>query len=83
MDCTNSMRSYIVSATSNIRSIVEEIVISEKSDVRLALVEYRDHPPQVSKKLKKEKNILINYFYFIRILPLSHVYMILQQRLMK
>lgn len=48
MDCTGSMGSYIASATSNIRAIVEEIVISEKSDVRLALIEYRDHPPQVS-----------------------------------
>ncbi|CAF1102017.1 unnamed protein product, partial [Didymodactylos carnosus] len=46
MDCTGSMGSYIASATQNIRSIVEEIVISEKSDIRLALVEYRDHPPQ-------------------------------------
>ncbi|CAF1526217.1 unnamed protein product [Rotaria sp. Silwood1] len=48
MDCTGSMSSYIEAATKNIRSIVEEIVVSEKSDVRLALVEYRDHPPQDS-----------------------------------
>lgn len=41
------MGSYIESATQNIRSIVEEIVTSEKSDIHLALVEYRDHPPQV------------------------------------
>jgi hypothetical protein len=47
MDCTGSMGSYIESARQNIRSIVEEIVTSEKSDIRLALVEYRDHPPQV------------------------------------
>ena len=46
MDCTGSMGSYINSARDNIRKIVEEIVASEKSDVRLALVEYRDHPPQ-------------------------------------
>ncbi|CAF0991962.1 unnamed protein product [Adineta steineri] len=46
MDCTGSMASYIQSARDNIRAIVEEIVVSEKSDVRLALVEYRDHPPQ-------------------------------------
>ena len=46
MDCTGSMGSYINSARDNIRRIVEEIVASEKSDVRLALVEYRDHPPQ-------------------------------------
>ena len=32
----------------NIRTIVEEIVAAEKADVRLALVEYRDHPPQDS-----------------------------------
>lgn len=48
MDCTGSMGSYIASATENIRSIVEEIVVSEKSDVHLALIEYRDHPPQDS-----------------------------------
>lgn len=48
MDCTGSMASYIESAKNNIRAIVEEIVRSEKSDIRLALVEYRDHPPQVS-----------------------------------
>ncbi len=47
LDCTGSMGSYIASATQNIRAIVEEIVISEKSDIHLALVEYRDHPPQV------------------------------------
>lgn len=48
MDCTGSMGSYIEEAKNNIRRIVEEIVSSEKSDVRLALVEYRDHPPQDS-----------------------------------
>jgi len=47
LDCTGSMGSYIASATQNIRAIVEEIVTSEKSDIHLALVEYRDHPPQV------------------------------------
>ena len=48
MDCTSSMGSYIDSAKANIRRIVEEIVASEKSDIRLALVEYRDHPPEDS-----------------------------------
>ena len=48
MDCTGSMSSYIDSARQNIRAIVEEIVVTEKSDVHLALIEYRDHPPQVS-----------------------------------
>ena len=30
----------------SIRQIVEDIVALEKSDIKLALVEYRDHPPQ-------------------------------------
>lgn len=46
MDCTSSMSPYIESAKNNIRKIVEEIIASEQSDVRLALVQYRDHPPQ-------------------------------------
>lgn len=46
MDTTGSMSSYIKAACDNIRQIVEEIVAKESSDVRLALVEYRDHPPQ-------------------------------------
>ena len=54
MDTTGSMGSYIKSATEHVRSIVDKIVISEKCDVRLALVEYRDHPPQVHKKLNKK-----------------------------
>lgn len=48
MDCTGSMGSYIHSATKNIRLIVEQIVKNEQSDIRLALIEYRDHPPQVN-----------------------------------
>lgn len=48
MDCTGSMGSYIKTAQQNIRDIVETIVASEKSNVNLALVEYRDHPPQDS-----------------------------------
>ncbi|CAF4400613.1 unnamed protein product, partial [Adineta steineri] len=46
MDCTESMAPYIESAKNNIRAIFEEIVTSEKSDIRLAFVEYRDHPPE-------------------------------------
>ena len=46
MDTTGSMSSYIHSARDNIRHIVEDIVAKETCDVRLALVEYRDHPPQ-------------------------------------
>ncbi len=48
MDCTGSMGSYIHSGTTNILLIVEEIVTKEKSDIHLALIEYRDHPPQVN-----------------------------------
>lgn len=48
MDCTGSMGEYIKTAQNNIRKIVEEIVSSEKSDVQLSLIEYRDHPPQDS-----------------------------------
>ncbi|XP_053375338.1 uncharacterized protein LOC128547253 [Mercenaria mercenaria] len=48
MDCTGSMQSYIDEARDNIYKIVEGIVASEESDVRLALVEYRDHPPEDS-----------------------------------
>ncbi|XP_045181815.2 uncharacterized protein LOC123540666 [Mercenaria mercenaria] len=46
MDCTGSMGSYITEARNNIEAIVTEVVESEKCQVRLALVEYRDHPPQ-------------------------------------
>ena len=46
MDCTGSMGSYIESAEESIRQVVEEIVAQQKSDIRLSLVEYRDHPPQ-------------------------------------
>ncbi|KAK6177184.1 hypothetical protein SNE40_015339 [Patella caerulea] len=48
MDCTGSMSSYIKTGQDNIRNIVEQIVASEKSDIHLALVEYRDHPPEDS-----------------------------------
>ncbi|XP_069116723.1 uncharacterized protein [Argopecten irradians] len=68
MDCTSSMGSYIDTARNSIRAIVEEIVASEKSDVHLAMVEYRDHPPMdksyvtrrhdFTSSLKKMKSIL-------------------------
>lgn len=51
MDCTGSMGSYITSAKDNIRVIIDEIVAKEKITVRLALIEYRDHPPQVYVKI--------------------------------
>ncbi|XP_002734973.1 uncharacterized protein LOC100367364 [Saccoglossus kowalevskii] len=48
IDCTSSMGSWINEAKENIHNIVDEIVAKEMSDIRLALVEYRDHPPQDS-----------------------------------
>mmetsp|Transcript_20320 Transcript_20320/g.47479 ORF Transcript_20320/g.47479 Transcript_20320/m.47479 type:complete len:417 (-) Transcript_20320:97-1347(-) len=48
MDNTGSMGSWIKQAQQHIRRIVMDIVASEKSDVRFALVTYRDHPPQDS-----------------------------------
>lgn len=46
MDCTGSMGSYISEARNNIVDIVNEVVKRENCEVRLALVEYRDHPPE-------------------------------------
>ena len=54
------MSPYITSALENIRSIVEEIVVSEKSNICLALIEYRDHPPQVRRNWKERNNVLID-----------------------
>ena len=45
-DCTGSMGSYINAAKQNIETIITKIIQFEKSDVRFALIEYRDHPPQ-------------------------------------
>ena len=42
------MSAYIDSAKNNICAIVNEIVTRELIMIRLALIEYRDHPPQVS-----------------------------------
>jgi len=42
-DCTSSMGSYIESAKSNIRKIIEDIKACEKRDVQFALIQYRDH----------------------------------------
>ncbi|XP_071111399.1 uncharacterized protein [Haliotis cracherodii] len=43
LDCTVSMKRYIDAAKANIKRIVDKIVASEKRDVRLALIQYRDH----------------------------------------
>ena len=75
------MGPYIASATNNIRSIIEEIVISEKSDIRLALVEYRDHPPQVN--INEQQAFSLTVFHPFRIRHSSPVCMILQQEPVK
>ena len=46
MDCTGSMDKFIKSATENIHTIATKISGSGADDLRFALVEYRDHPPQ-------------------------------------
>ncbi|KAK9893886.1 hypothetical protein P389DRAFT_174788 [Cystobasidium minutum MCA 4210] len=50
IDCTGSMGSYIASATANVEAICEEIIKSERlqssESLRLAVIAYRDHPPQ-------------------------------------
>jgi Mg-chelatase subunit ChlD len=48
IDCTGSMGPYIKEARENIKHISDEIVRAEKVNLHLALVEYRDHPPQDS-----------------------------------
>ena len=47
VDCTGSMGSYIRQAQKHIRTIAETVSRTAFS-VKLALVEYRDHPPQDS-----------------------------------
>lgn len=54
MDATGSMSSFIEAAQKTIQKIVENIVSSEKADVRFALVSYRDHPPQESSYVVKQ-----------------------------
>lgn len=46
--------SYIAAAQQTIADIVRTIVAAEKSDVRFALVAYRDHPPQDVSFITKE-----------------------------
>ncbi|XP_071111405.1 uncharacterized protein [Haliotis cracherodii] len=46
MDCTSSMGSYIESARTNIRRIIDQISSTGGRSVKFALVEYRDHAPQ-------------------------------------
>jgi hypothetical protein len=48
MDCTISMGPHIQNAIVQICAIVDEIASEERITARFALIEYRDHPPQVS-----------------------------------
>merc|ERR1719498_469988 len=45
-DCTGSMGQYLSQAQSSINDIAERIIVSEHASVRMALVAYRDNPPQ-------------------------------------
>ncbi|KAL7722563.1 VWFA domain-containing protein [Entamoeba marina] len=45
-DSTGSMGSYLAAAQNSIKKVVSDVTQSEKCDVRFALVEYKDHPPQ-------------------------------------
>ena len=45
VDCTGSMTNYITQAQQSIHNIVTDISRAAY-DVRFALIEYRDHPPQ-------------------------------------
>ncbi|CAF2941946.1 unnamed protein product [Rotaria sp. Silwood2] len=46
IDATGSMGSYINSAQENMRNIIQDIIISERCLLNVALILYRDHPPQ-------------------------------------
>lgn len=62
MDCTGSMGAYIDTARRHIKEIVDEIVSSSNSDVRVSLVEYRDHPPQDNTFVTKTYDFSDNIF---------------------
>ncbi|CAF0781928.1 unnamed protein product [Rotaria sp. Silwood1] len=46
IDATSSMSSYIRSAQENMRKIIQDIILSERCLLNVALILYRDHPPQ-------------------------------------
>jgi hypothetical protein len=46
VDTTGSMGPFIDAARDHIRAIAEEVACTGDLDLRFALVEYRDHPPQ-------------------------------------
>ena len=47
-DCTASMGAHLQQAQANVRTIAREIAAAERASVRMALVAYRDHPPEDS-----------------------------------
>lgn len=53
IDSTGSMGSYIQSAKENSQKIVDQLVQKEGFDVRVAIISYRDHPPQDSSYITK------------------------------
>ncbi|XP_045206244.2 uncharacterized protein LOC123558397 [Mercenaria mercenaria] len=46
MDTTGSMSPYINNVREHIKDLVDAIAASSSTNLRLALIEYRDHPPQ-------------------------------------
>ncbi len=48
LDTTSSMGAYIEKAKTSILQISEELVKSERCELRMGLVKYRDHPPEDS-----------------------------------
>lgn len=48
MDSTGSMSAYIDNVRKHISSLVDQIVANSSVDLRVALIEYRDHVPQDS-----------------------------------
>ena len=59
VDCTGSMGSYIAQTQSNI-TFIAETVTKTAFNVRLALVEYRDHPPQDSSFISRSHDFTTN-----------------------
>ena len=47
-DCTGSMGAHLQQAQANVKNIARQIIEAEHASVRMALVAYRDHPPQES-----------------------------------
>ena len=45
-DCTGSMGAHLQQAQVNVKAIARQIIQAESASVRMALVAYRDHPPQ-------------------------------------